>query len=57
MLDDIECTRVGDIANYYGGLHVKRIANLCYWSIENYDGNYWREIPPALFDELLKEKQ
>lgn len=57
MLEDIGDTQVGEIGNYYGGLWVKRINNMCYWSIENYSGDNWEEIPSALFDELLKEKQ
>lgn len=57
MLEDIEDTQVGKIANYHGGLYVRRTNNVCYWSIENYSGHCWQEIPSALFDELLKEKQ
>lgn len=26
----------------------------CYWSIENYDGHSWDEIPRSLFDTLNK---
>ena len=51
---DVAATAIGGIGNYYGGLAVKREAGKCYWSIENYDGDDWEEIPETLFDELLR---
>lgn len=47
-----EPRRIGDIANYYGGLSVKIENGKCFWSIENYDGDNWSEIPRQLFDAL-----
>jgi len=43
-----------DVGNYYGGLIVKEVDGKYFWAIENYDGDYFEEIPKALFDELLK---
>lgn len=45
---------MGDIGNYYGGLHIARLKRKHYWAIENYDGFGWEEIPAALYRELLK---
>jgi hypothetical protein len=45
---------IGNIGNYYGGLSVKTEDGKCYWSIENYDGNRWEEIPESLY-RALKE--
>lgn len=44
---------IGKIGNYYGGLSVKQADDKFYWSIENYDGPYWEEIPESLYRELL----
>lgn len=60
MLEDIECTEVGEIGNYYGGLNIKRTSSASYWVIEKHNGieeEDWCEISSALFDELMKEKQ
>lgn len=46
--------QIGDIGNYYGGLSVKELDSKFYWSIENYDGAYWEEIPKYLYDALVK---
>ena len=43
---------VRDIGNYYGGLSIQMIDGICYWSIENYDGEDWVEIPRYLFDAI-----
>mgnify|MGYP003640463044 CR=1 FL=1 len=43
---------VGEIGNYYGGLEVDEVGGKYYWSIENWDGHNWQEIPKSLFDEL-----
>jgi|688.fasta_scaffold1029985_1 hypothetical protein len=46
--------KIGNIGNYYGGLWVKTENNKCYWSIENYDGQNWREIPESLYRALVE---
>jgi hypothetical protein len=43
---------IGDIENYYGGLSVKTEGGKHFWSIENYDGDSWKEIPADLFAAL-----
>jgi hypothetical protein len=43
---------IGGIGNYYGGLSVKTEGGKHYWSIENYDGDSWDEIPAELFAAL-----
>jgi hypothetical protein len=45
---------IGSIGNYYGGLYVKNENDKYYWSIENWDGMDWEEIPESLYDELVK---
>lgn len=45
---------IGTIANYYGGLSVKESYGSYYWSIENYDGDNWEEIPKYLYDSLIQ---
>jgi hypothetical protein len=45
---------IGNIGNYYGGLHIKKVNDKFYWSIENYDGHDWEEIPESLYNELIK---
>jgi hypothetical protein len=47
-------TKVGKIGNYYGSLNVKTEGDKCYWSIEDWDGSDWEEIPSALYRALLK---
>ena len=47
-------TSIGDIGNYYGGLSVKIEDGKHYWSIENYDGQDWREIPESLYRALVE---
>jgi hypothetical protein len=47
--------RIGDVCNYYGGLHVKEQNGKYYWGIENWDGDFgWIEIPKQLFDALIQ---
>ena len=48
---------IGDIDNYYGGLSVSSADNKFYWSIENWDGYYWKEIPEELYMALLKYQE
>ena len=45
---------IGDIGNYYGGLSVKTEDGKHYWSIENYDGQDWQEIPESLYRTLVE---
>ena len=45
---------IGDIGNYYGGLSVKTENGRYYWSIEDWDGDEWEEIPQYLYDALVK---
>lgn len=45
---------IGNIGNYYGGLCVKEEGGKFFWSIEDYDGYRWGEIPKYLYDALLK---
>ncbi len=54
MLKDHGKIGIGDIGNYYGGLSVKVESGIPYWSIENYDGQDWEEIPASLYKELIK---
>lgn len=54
--------QVGNIGNYYGGLHVLERDGKFYWVIENWDGEPnpdtdGEEIPEALYRELLKQKR
>lgn len=48
---------VGRICNYYGGLSIKAEGGKFWWSIENYSGMTWEEIPESLYQELLKFSQ
>lgn len=49
---DIPERGVRGIGNYYGGLSIKMTRGVCHWSIENYDGEDWVEIPRYLFDAI-----
>ena len=40
---------IGDIGSAYGGLDVKEEDGKFFWSIENYDGHDWDEIPEYLY--------
>jgi len=48
---------IGDIWNYYGGLHVKESGGKYFWSIENYTGHNWEEISGELYRQLLKHNK
>lgn len=48
---------IGDIDNYYGGLSISREGGRYYWSIENWDGQYWKEIPEYLYVALSKYQE
>ena len=43
---------IGDIDNHYGCLEVKVDNGKYYWSIENWDGHNWVEIPKYLYVAL-----
>lgn len=43
---------IGDVCNYYGGVAVCMKDGKYYWSVENYDGHDWEQIPKSLYDEL-----
>lgn len=45
---------IGDISNYYGGLSVKTDGGKHYWSIDDYNGNEWKEIPENLYRVLVQ---
>ena len=36
------------VANHYGGLNLTYDGKSYYWSVENYDGDHWEEIPKYL---------
>ena len=44
---------VGDIGNYYGGLHATHDDGRHFWAVENYDGFLWQEITPELYAALM----
>lgn len=43
---------IGDVGNYYGGLSIRFISKP-QWSIKDWDGCYWEDIPFSLFKNLL----
>jgi hypothetical protein len=45
---------IGTIENYYGGLAVRENAGRYEWSIENWNGHSWKEIPKTLYDALIQ---
>ena len=44
--------RVGNATNYYGGVHIRQHGDRYFWSVENYSGFDWEEIPHSLFVAL-----
>ena len=46
--------KVGKIYNYYGNLNVKVEEGRAYWSIEDYSGFEWQEIPDYLYEALVR---
>lgn len=46
--------QIGNIGNYYGSLSVKEEDGKYFWSIENWNGHSWDEIPKSLYDELIR---
>lgn len=45
---------VGLIGNYYGGLAILEWGGRYWWSVENYHGCDWHEIPESLHRALQK---
>ncbi len=56
-LNIMEPIEVGEIGNYYGGLSIKEEDGHFFWSIENYDGDDWEEIPRYLYIAIRKYEQ
>ena len=56
-MNDGDIKDIGNIGNYYGNLAVRSKRGRYYWSIENYSGHHWEEIPRSLFDELIKHDE
>ena len=55
----METIGIGNIGNYYGGLHIAKDDDKFYWLIENYDTDFsdrseFEEIPESLYNELIK---
>lgn len=52
--DDFEknSSTIGEIGNYYGGLHCAEVGGKYYWSIEDYSGFDIQEIPFYLYEAL-----
>ena len=46
--------QIGDIGNYYGCLEIVKFDGKFYWTIENWDGCRYEEIPEYLYDALIK---
>lgn len=40
------------VGNYYGSLSITENDGKFFWSVENWDGHHWYEIPKSLFDAL-----
>lgn len=53
-MNKVSCTEIGGIGNAYGGLSVKAEDGKFFWSIENFDGDNWEEIPKTLYDSLMR---
>ena len=53
MLKDREDTFIGEIGNYYGGLVVKCENGVPMWSITNYDGDHWEEMPVYVYKAMI----
>ncbi len=51
-LDNYEITEIGNIGNYYGGLHLLAREGKHYWAVVDWDGYDWDEIPESLYDTL-----
>lgn len=49
-----EIKSIGTIGNYYGCLSLRKNGNKFEWSIKNYSGDDWDEIPDYLFQALTR---
>ena len=47
-------TSIGTIGNYYGNLEVKQEGDKYFWSIDDWSGYYWEEIPESLYCALIE---
>ena len=56
-IEDHDEIDIKGIGNYYGCLSVKVEGGVPYWSIENWDGHHWDEIPDNLYLELIKHNE
>lgn len=45
---------VGNIGNDYGGLTICKKDGKFFWSVENWDGFMWEEIPEELYNALAE---
>lgn len=43
---------VGKVGKHHNNLYVRREAGKYYWSIEDYDGYEWEEIPETVYRAL-----
>jgi hypothetical protein len=53
-LKDLPPTSIGDISNYYGSLVLTVKAGQASWSITDWDGDNWNDIPDYLARALLR---
>ena len=49
-----EQRQIGNIRNYYGALSLRKTEDGYQWSIENWDGQNWENIPDYLAEALLR---
>lgn len=55
-IKDGEQYEIGNVGNYYGGLHVKKDGDVYFWSVEDWDGHSWHPISKRLFETLIEEE-
>lgn len=46
--------QIGCISNNYGNLSIASKDGKYYWSIEDWDGDHWEEIPEYLYKTLVR---
>ena len=44
--------KIGGISNYYGGLGILAEEGKFYWSLEDWNGYNWKEIPEEFYNTL-----
>ena len=49
-----ELIEVSEVSNYYGCLTIKKESGKQYWSVENWDGHNWVEIPMSLYKAIAR---